>query len=454
MRVLLVRPGRRKQAITLGEFMFSEPIGLECVYAVLKEEHQVKILDLMVGEEDFITEVKAWQPQVIGFTSLCIDVLAVLELARAAKQFNPQLVTIAGGTQTLLAPESFQTSELDHIFEYTTGDNLKTLFSYLARGEMVPQIDGVRSQTHNFQSTGVKGLNEYIIPDRSSTEQYRHHYSYFGYKPSAIMQTSRGCSSRCNFCLRWKIEGPHELDEPLESVMEQIEAIKEPTIMFYDNNFLYNRQRLEDFCDQLESRGIKKNFICYGSAESIVQHADTMKRLRANGLRAVLVGYESFNDQELLTYRKKSTTAINRLAAKVLKEAQIDCWASFILHPDWDSQDFQKFRRYIGELKPEVASLTPMTPFPGGLLHNQYKDRLLFAKEDYDQWSFSVVSIRPGKISLRSYYYEVLKTNLYINLLLNDPRYLTRKFGYSTVFRIVKGSTKFLWTYLKLMVRG
>lgn len=36
MKILLVRPGRRKQAITLGEFMFSEPIGLECVYTLLK----------------------------------------------------------------------------------------------------------------------------------------------------------------------------------------------------------------------------------------------------------------------------------------------------------------------------------------------------------------------------------------------------------------------------------
>jgi hypothetical protein len=32
MRVLLLRPPRIKQAVTIGEFMFCEPLGLEIVY--------------------------------------------------------------------------------------------------------------------------------------------------------------------------------------------------------------------------------------------------------------------------------------------------------------------------------------------------------------------------------------------------------------------------------------
>lgn len=48
MRILLVRPPRREKAVSLGDFMFAEPIGLECVYAALKDRHDVKILDLML----------------------------------------------------------------------------------------------------------------------------------------------------------------------------------------------------------------------------------------------------------------------------------------------------------------------------------------------------------------------------------------------------------------------
>ena len=34
MKILLVRPPRIKQAITVSNFMFSEPLGLEMIYGV------------------------------------------------------------------------------------------------------------------------------------------------------------------------------------------------------------------------------------------------------------------------------------------------------------------------------------------------------------------------------------------------------------------------------------
>ena len=48
MRILLVRPPRIKQAITVSNFMFSEPLGLEMIYGVFSREHTVEIFDMMV----------------------------------------------------------------------------------------------------------------------------------------------------------------------------------------------------------------------------------------------------------------------------------------------------------------------------------------------------------------------------------------------------------------------
>lgn len=454
MKILLVRPGRRKQAITLGEFMYGEPLGLESVFALLKEEHELKVLDLMVGKEDLLTICVSYRPDVIGFTSLCIDVPAVLDLAKQVKDHHPDVITMVGGTQTFLAPESFFVPQIDHVAEFTTKENLKTLCSYLQKKAQVPLIDGIRSQENHFEGTGVRGINDYIQPDRSCTDQYRKYYSYFGYRPCALLQTSRGCSSMCNFCQRWKIEGSQEKDEPLTEIIREIEKIKEPSIMIIDNNFLYHRERLENFCALLEERGIRKNFICYGSAQSIVQNETTMKRLAENGLKAVLVGYESFKDEELANYQKKSTRAINIAAGKILKNYHIDCWASFILHPDWTTQDFKEFRKYLKILRPEISSLTPLTPFPGSFLAKKYRDRTLYQKEDYDQWSYSLVSIAPGNMSLRRYYFEVLLSNFYVNLFMNNASYLVNKFGLCTLLRLLKGSFKFLLRYLRFMIKG
>ena len=454
LKVLLVRPSRVKQAVTLGEFMFAEPIGLEIVYAVLKDRHEVRILDLMVSSESFEGTCEEFKPDVVGITSLCIDVIKVKDIAERAKKISSRIITVVGGTQAYLNPGAYFDENIDHVFKYTSRRNLTELFDCISQKGAIPLIDGVLSKVNGYKGTSVAGRNEYIIPDRSSTESYRSHYSYLGFKPCAIMQTSQGCSKHCEFCLRWRLEGEKEQDIDLECIVKQIQDIPEPSIMIYDNDFLNNRERLEKLCDLLEAAEIKKNFICYASVKSILSHPDTVKRMARNGLKAVLVGYETFNEKEMQEYRKKSSNEDNIKASWMLRDIGVDCWASFILHPDWNKQDFKTFRKYIRQLKPEISTFSPLTPFPNLPLYEKYKDRLLFDVTEYESWSFGKVSIMPSSMSLRSYYYEVLKVILYINLRMNSAPYMIRRFGISTLFRIGAGSLKVLPTYIKLMIKG
>jgi hopanoid C-3 methylase len=452
LKVLLVRPPRIEQAVTLGEFMFSEPIGLEILYTILKGDHQVKILDLMVRSENFEKTCLEYKPDVVGITSLCIDVKMVLDIASKAKKINSNIITMAGGTQAYLNPKAFFDSNIDHVFKYTTRKNLTAFFNFISNNETPPLIDGIHSKVYEYKSTDVFGRNEYIVPDRSSTKDYRKHYSYLGFKPCAIMQTSLGCSKNCDFCLRWRIEGAKENDIDLHCIVEQRQSMDEPSIMIYDNDFLNNKERIEKLCDLLEELKIKKNFICYASVNSILSHPDTVKRMAQNGLKAVLVGYETFNEEEMIKYKKKSTVSDSFKASKILKDIGIDAWASFMLHPDWDKNDFKKFREYIKKLEPEISTFSPLTPFPNLPLYSEYKHRLIFGETDYESWSFGKVSIRPSKITLRQYYGEVLKTLLFINLHMNSGTYMLRRFGFSTFLRIGTGSLKVLPTYIKLML--
>ena len=76
-----------------------------------------------------------------------------------------------------------------------------------------------------------------------------------------------------------------------------------------------------------------------------------------------------------------------------------------------DKADFKSFRAYIKKIRPQITTINPLTPFPGLSLYEEYKDRLLFSAVDYEKWSFGQVMIMPSKISLRTYYLELLKTN-------------------------------------------
>ena len=425
MRILLVRPPRIKQAITLGSFMFSEPLGLEMIYGVLKKDHQVKILDMMI-QDDLPGELKEFSPHIVGITSLCIDVDRVISLAGECKAFDGDIITMVGGTQTLLSPESFFDEGIDHSFRFSTRDNILELMGQIEDGR-IEALDGVLSRDLAYYDTGVQGRNEYLPPDRESTRVYRSHYSYFGYRPAAIMELGLGCGKTCDFCLRWRIEGAREEMISEEIWQEDLLSIKEPTVMFIDNDLFY------------------------GSVHGILRHRDKVRKMASLGLKALLVGYETFDDGELVKYRKKSTTDENREAARLLQEIGIDVWASFMAHPDWTREDFRTFRRYIRELAPEISTINPLTPFPGLPLFEKYKDRLLYRVEDYHRWSFGQVMIMPSKMSLRSYYMELLKTYLYINLALNRNTEMIRKYGLINILRILKGSVGASFKYIRLM---
>jgi radical SAM superfamily enzyme YgiQ (UPF0313 family) len=451
MKILLVRTARIKQAITVGEFMFCEPIGLECVYAVLKDRHELRIIDLMVDNVAIEQACADWKPDMVGITSLCVDVRSVLDLARRVKACNPAIVTMVGGSQAFVAPAAFQDHAIDHVFEFTTRANLLDLLSAVEAGADVQMLDGIRSRGHGFASSGVRGINEYIVPDRESTAAFRSHYSYFGYRPCAIMQTSQGCSQHCGFCQRWRLEGGVEKHQPLEVVMDQIRTIAEPSIMVYDNDLLHDGERLEILCERLEREGIRKNFLCYGSTKSVLANRAAVARFARNGLRAVMIGYESFSDGDLTQYHKGATPDDNLAAAAFLREIRVDAWASFILHPDWDHADFRRFRRYLRALRPQVATMAPLTPFAPLPFFAPFEDRLLFPRDDYDQWSFSQVTVRPSRMSLRRYYFEVLKSHLYINLWSNSLTCLVRRFGIATVLRMLRGAAQVLVRYVRLM---
>jgi len=458
MRILLIRPPRPPKAITIGEFMFCEPLGLEAVYGVLREKHQVTILDMMAEQVDIGEYLQEQQPEAVGITALCIDVSNVLELARAVKAIDETIPVVAGGTQAQLMPRAFADPAIDYVMHQTTAAGLHGLFDALAasneaRTNNTEKIPGVLAVRKGIPENIRLQKNEYLVPERSSCEQYRSRYSYFGYKPCALLQTSQGCSTCCTFCLRWRIEGAKEAHQDMEVIFRQIREIREPSIMIIDNDFLCSGERLEQLCNFLEQEKIRKNFLCYGSVQSVLHNRESVHRFAKYGLRAVLVGYESFNPGELAGYQKKATVEDNLEAAGLLRRWGVDAWASFIFHPDWDHADFKAFRRYIRRLRPEISSLSPLTPFPGLPAFREFQDRLLFDVREYEQWSFGNISIRPSKMSLRAYYAEVLLTNLQVNFFMNNALYLVRRFGLRTLFRLTVGGTRLTLRYLAAMRR-
>ena len=218
MRVLLVRPWVNKKIATLKNFLFGEPLGIECVATALKElGHEVLLVDFMLEPRETVARyMEQFRPEAVGVTSQCTDVENVLRIAREAKACNPEILVMVGGVQATCFPEAFFCSDVDYVFRSTGRENLAAVFSPSGDAGAPREIPGVYSKSLDFKNQGVFCLNEYIPPDRTSTARYRDKYQYVGFSPCALIQTAYGCRNRCSFCIRWKLEGGDLRELPVE----------------------------------------------------------------------------------------------------------------------------------------------------------------------------------------------------------------------------------------------
>jgi radical SAM superfamily enzyme YgiQ (UPF0313 family) len=454
MRILLVRPWVNKKITTVKNFLFGEPLGIECVATALRElGHELLLVDFMLEPRGTVGQyMKAFRPDAVGVTSQCTDVENVLRIARAAKASDPRVSVVVGGVQATCFPEAFFCDDVDYVFRSTSRENLKAVFPPGDGSRETGLIPGVYSKSLDFINEGEFCLNEYIPPDRSSTARYREQYQYVGFSPCALIQTAYGCRNRCNFCIRWKLEGGNLRELPIGDIVRQIGALDEPYVMICDNDFLANGTRLAEFCRLLAESGISKKYICYGSVNSILEKPEAIAALARVGLIAVIVGYEAFDDGRMAEYNKAATVSDNKQATLLLQRHGIACWGSFILHPDWDRQDFRRLVRYIRHLKPELITFSPLVPHPMTALYEQYGDRLIYPKEDYDKWNFGDVLIRPSRMSLPAYYRQVVKLAFIVNLNGHSVAYTLRKIPRRNLPGMILGFRTLFGVYLRNML--
>ncbi len=450
MKILLIRPWINKNITTVKNFMFGEPLGLECVSTILKEQgHQVLLVDFMAEPKSTLERyLSSFTPDAVGVTSQCTDVVNVLKIATVTKAYNKDIKVFIGGVQATCFPNSFFCDHVDYVFKSTTRENMSAMLCEM-EGAVPTLIKGIHSKSLNFENNIPVQGNEYIVPDRSSTDRYRKEYQYTGLKPCAVVQTAYGCRNRCTFCVRWKLEGAQVQEIDIKEITEQIWDLTEPYVMICDNDFLINEKRLVEFCQLVREKSIKKKYICYGSVNSILEKPHLLPMLAEAGLMAVIVGYEAFDDSRLAEYNKAATTDENIVATNLLHDNNIAAWGSFIIHPDWDKKDFKKLLKYIDMIKPELITFSPLVPHPLTPLYDQYKDRLIHPMEDYDKWNFGDVLIMPSKMSLKSYYTQVLLLAIKINLNLHSLKYIRKTIPLRNSIRMTLGFKSLLGVYVK-----
>jgi hopanoid biosynthesis associated radical SAM protein HpnJ len=198
---------------------------------------------------------------------------------------------------------------------------------------------------------------------------------FIGYlrHPYLSLYTGRGCKSRCTFCLwpqtvgghRYRTRSVGHVVEEIAWAQKAFPLVKE--FFFDDDTFTDDLPRAEAIAKELRKLGV--TWSCNAKANV---PRETLKVLREGGLRLLLVGYESGNQQILHNIKKGMRTDVARKFTKDCRELGITIHGTFIMGlPGETKETIEETIRFANEINPHTIQVSLAAPYPGTFLFDQ-----------------------------------------------------------------------------------
>ncbi len=213
---------------------------------------------------------------VVGISSIIVNVGKVKEMCRMVRSISPDSVIVIGGHVTAI-PGIEEMVDADH---FVRGDGIRWMRGYL--GEDVdapvqhPQIvSGFETRTMGLKiPTAEGGTAATVIP-------------------------SVGCPMGCNFCTtsaffggKGKFVDFYDSGKELFGIMSELEAsLKVRSFFVMDENFLLNKKRAMELLERMKEHGKAWALYVFSSANAIRKYS--MKELVELGISWIWMGLES-----------------------------------------------------------------------------------------------------------------------------------------------------------------
>ncbi|WP_291570129.1 B12-binding domain-containing radical SAM protein [Clostridium sp. UBA4548] len=450
MKILLVRPRPPKETIGLQSVMICEPLELEYLVANIKPlGHEIEILDMILEKNSLEYYIKKYNPEVVGITGYISHVNVIKNYAKEIKGVSRAIKVVVGGVHAEVVPEDFLSEHIDYIIKANGIQTFINIINSLETHEC-SKIPG----TYDGETIEKAMDFKWKHPDRKSVSRYRNKYYYMFHNPCALIKTSYGCPYKCSFCFCRNITDGKYFTRDLEDIVCELKDIEEEEVYIVDDDFLFNKERLLKFAEILKAHGIKKKFLVYGRADFIAENQQVIEKLSEVGLRACIVGLESSSEEELIKYNKKSEVKLNERAVEILQKYDIECYATLILGIDWGKEDFHRLYQWIKKLNIRFVNLQPFTPLPGTDLFQQYKNQLIVKREEYEKWDLAHMTVTPSKLSIRSYYFNIIKLYYKIIMRPSNVLYIIKKYGFLETLKLSIGSSNISMQYMLKAIRG
>ena len=304
------------------------------------------------------------------------------------RELNPSAIIGFIGAKVAVEPE--ESLKACAAIDFVARNEYEFTIKEIAEGRDWSTIKGMSYRgkdgaiVHNPEREILMDMDQLpsVLPHYKQLDTTKYFGGYLRH-PYLSFYTGRGCKSHCTFCLWPQTIGGHKyryrsipvVVEEIKYIQKNFPEVKE--IFFDDDTLTDNADRVEALAKELGKLGV----VWSCNAKANVPRK-TLEVLKANGLRLLLVGYESGNQKILHNIKKGLLVDVARRFAKDCHELGILVHGTFILGlPGETRETIQETLAFAKEVNPRTLQVSLAAPYPGTFLYNQAKENGWFASD-------------------------------------------------------------------------
>lgn len=258
--------------------------------------------------------------------------------------------------------------------------------------QLLWKLDDVLERPQATVQLGVIDNLDLLPPPDWSLFQprtFRIGYDFWKF-PTAYVQSSRGCTFKCNYCPYTLLDQSARFRDPeavAEEIARDIRLWGFRSFKFRDPLFGLDSSRIYRLIDLLGRLPQKIQFSIETRIE--LMPPELLRKLKRVGLTSITVGIETPNAATLKSYHRSTTSGDRqREFIENCRRLGIRTVAGFLIgFPEDTEASIRAVARYARSLNPTYANFNVVTPYPGTEFCADEKSRGRIADFDFTRYS-------------------------------------------------------------------
>ena len=451
-KILLVRPPRYLWPPVNESDNFLMPLGLPCIASALRKDIpgiQIKIIDcppLKIGWKTLASLIKDEKPDIIGAGEEALYHHEAVKVFQIAKDFNPEVVTIAGGHFFSWMPEhSLERFPIDYIVRFEGEETIVELVKALIEKKSVENVKGISYKCagkikNNPLRPLVADLDSLPMPAWDLMPVKNYSPAGYLWPKAATLESGRGCIGHCSFCSLWTFWGEHGSGNNRLKVTQHYRkkspqrVLEEIDILYhkYGRRFLHiadptwnvDPKWVEEICDGILKRKFKNlHWWAYLRADYIIrdEKIGLFAKMVKAGLNHPLVGVERLSEKDLKNLDKNYNQSMIKQAFGIMKKYPQVCRQGTLITclRDDTRESMLELPKYAQELDIDGLVFHPVAPVPGTILYEEAKEKGWLEVKDFKEYDWCTPVWSSQTLSRE----ELAKLNIEVTkrFYLSDP---------------------------------